>query len=44
MWTVSSQKNHNERLGEQEGLAYIHAKAQLGVVRRGGGYGAVQSV
>ena len=32
MWTVSSQKKHDERLGEQQGLAYIHAKAQLGVV------------
>ena len=35
MWTVSSQKKHSERLGEQQGLAYIRAKAQLGVVSRG---------
>ena len=32
MWTVSSQKKHDERLGGQWGLAYIRAKAQLGVV------------
>ena len=32
MWTVLSQKKHDERLGEQKGLAYIRAKAQLGVV------------
>ena len=31
MWTMSSKK-HDERLGEQEGLAYIRDQAQLGVV------------
>ena len=35
MWTVLSQKKHDERLGEQQGLAYIRAKAQLGVVSIG---------
>ena len=28
MWTVVSQKKHNERLGEQQGVAYIRAKAR----------------